>query len=228
MKRIINGIAVSLVSALALISCSDKYSISGTSLQMSGANMAFLRNSDDAKTVDSCEIVHGKFSMSGILDSVECASIVLGNMNAPLILEQGNIKVSFENASLQVSGTPLNDKLYLFLNSRDSLTMLLRELPSKESKMILNGVSEDERFRILGEEEAELRQQIDVKDTEFISNNFDNILGITWFLNLCGQESMRFGFPTTSPMLDELYGKAPDSFRNNKGIVEFMNKVNGK
>lgn len=190
--------------------------------------MAFLRNSDDAKTVDSCEIVHGKFSMSGILDSVECASIVLGNMNAPLILEQGNIKVSFENASLQVSGTPLNDKLYLFLNSRDSLTMLLRELPSKESKMILNGVSEDERFRILGEEEAELRQQIDVKDTEFISNNFDNILGITWFLNLCGQESMRFGFPTTSPMLDELYGKAPDSFRNNKGIVEFMNKVNGK
>lgn len=94
--------------------------------------------------------------------------------------------------------------------------------------MILNGVPEDEIYKALGEEEADLRSQLMAKDSEFINANIDNVLGVTWFLNLCAQESMRFGFPTTNPVLDEIYGKAPDEFRNNKDIVEFMNKVNGK
>lgn len=214
---------------LALTSCADKYSVSGTSLQnIYGANMAFLRSAEDASTVDSCEIVHGKFSMNGILDSVQCVQLVLGNMNVPVILEQGDIKVSFANSSLKVSGTPLNDKFFSFLTSRDSLTMLVNELPHKEAKMMLNGVPEDDIFRQLGEEEAELRVQLDKMDTEFITTNYDNILAPTWWLRLAALESMKYGFPTTNPMLDELYGKAPDVFRQNKDIVDFMNRVNGK
>lgn len=228
MKKIFNGVVWSVLTVLALTSCSDRYSISGTSLQsIYGANMAFLKSAEDAQTVDSCEIVHGKFTMNGILDSVQCVSLVLGNMNVPVILEQGDIQVSFANSSLKVSGTPLNDTFYSFLTSRDSLTMLLNELPSKESKMILDGVPEDEIYKMLGEEEAGLRVQLDKMDSEFITDNFENVLGVTWFLRLCLQESMRFGFPTTSPMLDEIYGKAPDAFRNNKDVVSFMDKVNG-
>lgn len=229
MKRIFINIACAALAVLAMVSCSDKYSISGTSLQsVYGANMAFLRGAEDAQTIDSCEIVHGNFSMTGVLDSVQCVALVLGNMNIPVILEQGDIKVSFANSTLKVSGTPLNDKFFSFLTSRDSLTMLVNELPEKESKMILNGVPENEIYTVLGEEEADLRMQLDKMDTDFVTANFDNILGVTWFLRLCALESMKFGFPTTSPMLDEIYGKAPDTFRDNKEVVDFMNKVNGK
>lgn len=229
MKRIFKKIVLGAVAAAAMTSCSDKYSISGTALQsVYGANMAFLKSTEDAQTVDSCEIIHGKFNMSGLLDTVRCVQLILGNMSVPVVLEQGDIQVKFVDSSLQVGGTPLNDKFYSFLVSRDSLTMLINELPEKESKMILNGVPEDEIYKSLGEEEADLRSQLMEKDNAFITDNIDNILGVTWFLNLCTQESMRFGFPTTNPMLDEIYGKAPDLFRNNKDIVDFMNKVNGK
>lgn len=220
---------LSILAVFAMTSCADKYSVSGTSLQnIYGANMAYLRSAEDASTVDSCEIVHGKFSMNGILDSVQCVQLVLGNMNVPVILEQGDIQVSFANSSLKVGGTPLNDKFFSFLTSRDSLTMLVNELPSKQAKLILNGVPEDDILRQLGEEEAELRIQLDQMDTDFITGNYDNILGTTWWLRLAALESMKFGFPTTNPMLDELYGKAPEVFRQNKDINEFMDKVNGK
>lgn len=222
-------IAFCAMSITALESCSDRYSISGTSLQsIYGANMAFLKSPSNSQTIDSCEIIHGKFNMNGLLDSVQCLALVLGNMNVPVVLEHGNIQVSFANSSLTVSGTPLNDKFYSFLTSRDSLTMLINELPSKESRMILEGVPEDEMFKMLGEEEAELRSALDKMDSDFITDNYDNVLGVTWFLRLCNVESLKFGFPTTSPMLDEIYGKAPDSFRQNEEIVSFMNKVNGK
>jgi len=229
MKRIICDIVWGMLAVVALASCSDKYSVSGTSLQaIYGVNKAFLKSTEDAHTVDSCDIVHGKFSMSGILDSVQCVQLVLGNMSVPVVLEQGDIQVSFANSTLKVGGTPLNDKFYSFLTSRDSLTMLLDELPSKESSMILDGVPENQIYTILGEEEFDLRAQLDSKDSNFITENFDNILGVTWFMRLCAAESMKYGFPTTNPMIDEIYGKAPDEFRNNKEVVDFMNRVNGK
>jgi len=218
-----------VLAVVALASCSDKYSVSGTSLQsIYGANTAFLKSTEDAHTVDSCDIVHGKFSMTGILDSVQCVQLVLGNMSVPVVLEQGNIEVSFANSTLKVGGTPLNDKFYQFLTSRDSLTMLLDELPHKEASMLLDGVPEDQIYTTLGEEEFDLRAQLDKKDSNFITDNYDNILGVTWFMRLCTAESMKYGFPTTNPMIDELYGKAPDEFRQNKDVVDFMNKVNGK
>lgn len=229
MKRIFNDIFFCLIAAAVLSSCSDRYSISGTSLQsIYDANMAFLKTTESGNTVDSCEIVHGKFSMNGILDSVQCVTLTMGSMSVPVILEQGDIRVSFANSMLKVEGTPLNDKFFAFLTSRDSLTMLVNELPSRESKMILDGVPDDEIYKILGEEEADLRIQLEQMDSDFITENYDNVLGVTWFVSLCAQESMKFGFATTNPMLDEIYGKAPDSFRQNKQIVDFMEKVNGK
>lgn len=235
MKRIVNGIALSVIAVLALISCSDvnglsqKYTISGTSLQtLYGVNMAFLKSTNENQTVDSCEIVHGEFAMNGNADSTVCASLTLGQMTVPVVLEPGNISVNFANSSLKVGGTPLNDRLYQFLGSRDSLIMLVQELEPRQYQMILNGMSTDEISKVLGEEEADLREKIQSIDTNFISSNYDNVLGVTWFLSLCQEVSMAFGFPTTSPMLEELYYKAPESFKTNKDIVEFMNKVNGK
>ena len=229
MKRKIEHTLLSVLALITLASCADKYSISGTSLQtLYGVNTAFLRSAEDAHTVDSCSIIHGKFSMNGILDSVQCVQLILGNMNIPVVLEQGNIQVSYANSSLKVSGTPLNEKLFSFLTSRDSLVMLINELPNKQSSMILDGISEDEIATTLGEEEVDLRDQLEVKDKEFITSNFDNVLGVTWFLRLAAIESMKYGFTKSSPFLDEIYASAPEEFRNNKDIVEFMNKANGK
>ena len=233
MKKILN-IAFAVVGVLsALASRSTSYHITGTSLQsIYDGDMVYLRplGSEDAKAVDSCKILHGSFTMNGPVDSIMCVRMFFGNSgdNIPVILEEGNIQVIALNNAMKVEGTPLNDKFYAFMTERDSLMFLLQELPRKESAMILDGYDHDEILRQLGEEEGTLRQAIDKLETDFVTANYDNVLGVTYFLVLCDNAYNQFGYPTTTPQIDEIYGRAPESFRQNKNVMEYMNLCNGE
>ncbi len=220
------GAAVALPSVL-LSACSANYSITGTSIQsFYDGDMVYLRPMDLSVTgaVDSCRIVHGAFSMSGTLDSVKCVRMFFGNAgdNIPVILEEGEIRVVDLNNAMKVEGTPLNDRFYSFMTRRDSLMYLLRELPRKESTMILDGYDYDEIMCVLGEEEGELRMAIDRLETKFVIDNFDNVLGVTYFLVLCDNAYNQYGYPTTTPQIEEIYSQAPESFRTNKDVVGYM------
>lgn len=216
MAGIVSGIATS---------CSDKYTITGTAMQpVTDSRMVYLRQMEDVPTmVDSCEIVHGSFKMSGTIDSVMCLTLDMGSYTLPIVLEQGNICVSSANSSIKVEGTPLNDRLYRFLTSRDSLIMLISGLGRQETQMILDGYDHDAILRELGEQEGEYRIALDKLETEFVTSNFDNVLGVSWFLQLCDEAYKRFGYATTTPQIDEIYGLAPEEFRNRKDIQKFMN-----
>lgn len=231
MKKFYNIFALVAMAIVMLTSCAESYNITGTSLQsVFDGDMVYLRPIDNDKSVDSCKILHGKFSMTGPVDSVMCVRLFIGNNvdNIPIILERGDIIVSTQNSSFMVGGTPLNDKFYSFMTERDSLNYLLLELPRKESSMILEGYDHDEILRQLGEEEASIRMAIDKIETDFVTENYDNVLGVTYFLVLCNNAFNQFGFATTTPQIDEIYGRAPESFRQNKKVVEYMNMCEGK
>ena len=221
-----------LASFLLLVSCSQQYSVDGMSSQsILDGRMAYLRTLEDDdthRTLDSCEVLHGQFHMSGPLDSVMCVRLFMGDDNfIPIVLEQGNVKVSIRNASVKIEGTPLNDRLYVFLTSRDSLAMLRAELPKKESEMYLEGYDQDQVLDVLVADEMQLNKALDKLETAFITDNFDNVLGITWFLHLCKQAQRRYGFPTTTPQIDEIYSRSPDSFRRNREISDYMRLCEG-
>lgn len=148
--------------------------------------------------------------------------------NIPVILEEGNIKVSALTNAIKVEGTPLNDKFYAFMTERDSLMFLLGELPRKESAMILEGYEHDDILRMLGEEEGELRMAVDRLKTNFVMNNYDNVLGLTYFLVLCDNAYNQFGYATTTPQIDEIYSRAPEGFKRNKDVEEYMNLCSGQ
>lgn len=231
MKKVFQIITLLAVVVAGLSSCAESYSITGTSLQsIYDGDLVYLRPLDEDKAVDSCKILHGEFAMSGPVDSVMCVRLFIGNNidNIPIILEKGDIKVSTQNATIKVEGTPLNEKFYAFMTKRDSLNYILMELPRRESAMIFEGYDHDEILRQLGEEEADIRQQIDKMETEFVTSNFDNVLGVTYFLVLCNNAFNQFGFATTTPQIDEIYGLAPDSFRNNKKVIQYMDMCSGK
>lgn len=228
-KEIYTCLSAFLFTLLTLSSCSDSYTISGTSLQtVLESNTAYLEYNKGSEVIklDSCEIRHGKFSMSGSLDSVMCVMLNMGVCQLPVVLEKGDIKVNVQNSLMKVEGTPLNDKLYVFLNSRDSLTMQLAELPHRESEMILSGVDHDEILRQLGEDEAELRVALDQLETKFITGNFDNVLGVTWFMQLCELEYSKYGRPMTNSQIDEIYTLAPNSFKENPLVKDYMESAN--
>jgi hypothetical protein len=150
----------------------------------------------------------------------------LGVCQLPVVIEKGDIKVNLQNSLMKIEGTPLNDKLYVFLNSRDSLTMQLAELPHRESELILSGVDHDEILRQLGEDEAELRVSLDKLETKFITDSFDNVLGVTWFLQLCDLQYRKYGRPMTNSQIEEIYSLAPDNFRENPMIKNYMDSAN--
>lgn len=228
MKIIFNLIIIVVAfCAMLMTACSNNYSISGTSIQsFYDGDMVYLRTMDAnaSNAVDSCKIVHGAFSMSGPVDSVMCVRMYFGKNgdNIPVILEQGDIKVIDLNNAMKVEGTPLNDKFYAFMSKRDSLMYLLRELPRKESEMILDGCDYDDILCQLGEEEASLRMSIDKLETRFVMGNFDNVLGLTYFMVLCDNAASQYGFPTTTPQIDEIYSHAPDAFKANKDVKHYM------
>lgn len=233
MRRISNIVYVAGMLVTLLASCSSSYNITGTSLQsFYDGDMVYLRplGMEDGKPVDSCKILHGGFKMSGAVDSVMCVRMFFGQSgdNIPIILEEGNIKVSALTNAMKVEGTPLNDKFYSFMTERDSLMFLLGELPRKESAMILEGYEHDEILRMLGEEEAELRMAVDKLETNFVMDNYDNVLGITYFLVLCDNAYNQFGFATTTPQIDEIYSRAPEEFKKNKNVEEYMSLCNGE
>lgn len=228
MKKIL----LSLLPLPILMSCAEKYSITGTFTQcMFDGKMAYIKQLEDnvMKPIDSCEVIHGEFSMSGVLDSVRCVSLFMGEANCiPVVLERGDINISFVNSSIKIEGTPLNDKLYEFLTLRDSLTMLLAELPNKESNMILEGYDHGDIIMQLGQEENEYRRALDKLETNFIVDNYDNVLGVTWFMELCYGAYNRFGYATTTPQIDEIYSRAPENFRSNPEVSAYMKLVDGK
>ena len=189
-----------------VISCSDKYNIAGnTSQSVLNGKMAYLKEFDDEalKAIDSCEVVHGKFNMTGILDSVRCVSFYMDNENV----------------------IP-NDSLYTFLNKRDSLVLILNDLPHRESLMILEGYSEDQIIDEINGKANALAMQLDRLETDFITRNFDNVLGVTFFMQLCNDAYKHYGYPTTTPQIDEIYGRAPQTFRDHPSVARYIRLVN--
>lgn len=186
--------------------------------------MVYISNPVDGKdtSLDSCEIIHGQFTMSGPLDSVMCVTLDMGDFHLPIVLESGEIRVTSENQTVKVEGTELNDILYKFLASRDSLIMILTDLPRRESQMILEGYDYDYILHTLGEAEAEVRMAMDRLETNFIVSNFNNVLSISWFMELCNETYRRFGYPNTTPQIDEIYSMAPEAFRNNVNVRNYM------
>ena len=215
--------------SVILFSCSDKYVIKGTSSQtILDGKVAYIKhaNNGEFELIDSCKVLHGKFEMTGLVDSIMCVSLFMGEHNCiPIVLEYGDINISFIDSSIKVEGTPLNDKLYSFLASRDSLMLQLAELPSIRNMMIFDGYDMREVSEEIRRSEHELLRAMQSLEKKFVMDNFDNVLGITWFMELCNDATIRNGYPSTTPMIEEIYISAPDDFRSHPTISSFMQKV---
>ena len=224
--------AVVAVCTLFMASCADKYVIEGnTSQYIQDGTVAYIKQFEPGeqdmnfRSIDSCEVLHGKFDMSGAVDSVMMVLLYMGSDNFPMILEPGHVSVSIANNVVKIEGTPLNDCLYTFLCQRDSLQLIYDDLPNRESLMYLDGYSQEEILQELGAEELRLHAELDKMETRFVIDNFDNPLGITWFLRLCYEAQAWFGFPTTTPQIDEIYSQAPRQFKENKLVSAYMRQV---
>ena len=124
----IGMIVFALVALLFSTSCRSEYLIEGSSsVSRLDGKMLFVKISDGERmiNIDSAEVVHGLFRMQGEVDSAFIASLYMDDQSImPLVVERGNIQIKIDNGRIVASGTPLNEKLYDFVEKKITLDNL--------------------------------------------------------------------------------------------------------
>lgn len=217
-----NKIAFLIVSLFVFASCASEYQIKGSSsVARLDGKMLFIKvpQGDQLVNVDSAEVVHGMFTMTGSIDSAVIASLYMDEQSImPFVVEQGNIEIKIENASMTVSGTPLNNLLYDFIRKKNSLDDRAYELERMESRMIMDGKNVDEVEAAMVKERESLSEEMNALAKEFIQSNYDNVLGPGVFIMLCNS----FPYPIITPIVEEIVEEAPEQFQNHPMIKEYM------
>lgn len=217
MNKILSALAV----VATLSSCASSYSVQGSSSvsSLDGSKLYLKAVKDnELKSIDSCDVVHGQFQFSGALDTVRMASLFMDDESImPIVLEKGDITITIDNATQNVSGTPLNDKLYEFISKHNQLDNQMSELAHKQSRMMLDGIDESLINEKLAQEAEQIANEEDQLVTTFIVDNFDNVLGPGVFMMI----TSRFQYPLLTPQIEHIMSKATEKFKNNPYVKDY-------
>ena len=217
-----------------LTGCTSSYNIEGTSsISTLDGRMLFLKvvKNNELKNIDSCDVVHGKFHFSGVLDSTRLASLYMDDESVmPVVLEGGDIVIKIDNTQQNVAGTPLNEKLYKFIDKHNQLDNQMNELSHKQSQMIMNGGNLDNINMKLSNEASYIASQEDKLVTSFIVDNFDNVLGPGVFMMITSS----YQYPILNPWIEDIMTKATDKFKKDPYVKDYyqtaqenQNRMNG-
>lgn len=221
----VNRILPLLLLLVLFASCSRKYKIEGTSSVTSlDGKMLFLKSLRDGQwvTVDSAEVVHGRFKMKGNVDSVMMVTLYMDDEGImPLVLEDGKIDVSISNAQLTAKGTFLNNQLYEFIDKRNALEIKMDELDRKEARMVLEGARLDDVHDELMKEGEALAKEMHDYVKQFIIDNYENVLGPNVFMMMCST----LPYPIMTPQIEDIMRTAPQVFKENKLVKDFLSKA---
>lgn len=174
---------------------------------------------NDIVNLDSCEVIHGAFRMDGEVDSVTLGELYLGGESLmPIVVEKGHIKISIENSGLRASGTPLNERLYNFIKEKNLLEQRLSDVHHKQMQQILDGVSADEAEKQALQENEALAEEMNQLIADFVTENFNNPLAVQIFSMYC----QSFPQPVITPTIQEILDKAPDTFKEDAFVKEYI------
>ena len=213
-----------LVVVAALMACADtyteSYSIQGSSsVSLLDGSKLYLKamSEGNMKNIDSCEVVHGGFGFTGRYDSTHMALLAAQEGGMPIVIEKGDIRVTIDKMANRVSGSPLNELLYGFLDKHIQLANQIGELGHKQAQMILDGIDEVTIGKTLSAENERLLAQTDSLETRFVLDNLDNVLGPYVFQML----TATYPYPVLTPQIEEIMVKATDKFKNDPYVSEY-------
>lgn len=208
---------------MLLTACSDQCSIAGNSTVGSlDGRMLYLRVSRNGKEVmslDSCEVTHGRFTFSSTLDSTRVAQVCIGNESLmPVVLETGELVVQVDHSGQRVSGGPLNDRLYAFLQRKERIENEQWELDRKCMEMLHSGKSPEEINSEIAPKAKKLAKKLEDLETEFIKDNYDNPLGPGCFMWLFRQ----YPFPVMTNQIERIVKDAPPQFLHDPYVSHYL------
>lgn len=221
----VNRVLPLLLLLVEFASCSRKYKIEGSSSVTSlDGKMLFLKTLQNGEwvAIDSAEVIHGLFKMDGPADSVVMVTIYMDSEGImPLVLEKGKIEVSISNSQLLAKGTPLNDKLYEFIDKRNNMEIKIEELERKEARMVLDGANLEDVHAQLTKEGETLVKDMNDYVKQFIIDNYENVLGPSVFMMMCSS----LPYPVMTPQIEDIMRTAPQVFKESPLVKDFLSKA---
>ena len=206
-----NKLLYTLLALALLTSCGSSYNIEGTSnISTLDGRKLYLKvlKDNEFKKLDSC--------------SVCIANIFMDEESVlPLVLESGDIIVKLDDAQQNVSGTPLNDKLFKFFNKYNQLKNQEQELVHKHDQAIMNGSNMEVVNARLNSEAERLSGLEDKLITSFVCENFDNVLGPGVFFMV----TIGYDYPELTPWIEDIMSKATDKFKNDAYVKDYYAKA---
>ncbi len=220
-----NKFLYAALAILTLASCANSYNIEGSSsIPTLDGRMLFLKeySDGDLSDVDSCDIIHGKFAFKGTLDSTKLVTLFMDEESLiPVVLESGDISIKIDNTQQKVSGTPLNEKLFDFLEQYNQLVNEYSDLSHIQSQAIMDGADLNAINAKLNEMADEISQKEDKLITSFIVENFDNVLGPGVFFMVTASHT----YPELSPWIEDIMSKATANFKNDPYVKDYYEKA---
>lgn len=224
MKKVYTSL-LSLTTLFLVTSCMSSYNVQGTSnISTLDGRMLYLKvlKGNEFKNIDSCDVVHGQFQFHGTIDSVRMANIFMENEQLmPIVIESGDISVKVDDTQMEVSGTPLNEKLFEFLKKFNQVTGAQADLVHRHDQAIMDGSDMTEVVKELQMEDMRLSVLADSLVTTFVTENFDNVLGPgVFFLTTIG-----YDYPLLTPWVEDIMSKATDKFKNDPYVKDYYTKA---
>lgn len=219
-----------ILTLLALLTgCSSQYTIDGnSSLSCLDGKRLYLRvpQMDTPRahyqTIDSCEVVHGRFRFGGSCDGIVMAEVYMGNdVLMPVVLEGGPLLLQLDTYGQSVKGGPLNERLTDFLSRRARYDNELWDLDRESRQAIFRGENIEQVIARGKAKREALTVKIETLEEQFICDNADNVLGPGYFM-LLAQEN---GMPVLTDQLRRIADHAPRRLLSNPSVKHFLSVV---
>ena len=213
----------SLFAALVplLASCLGKYSLKGSTDGFYNGEQAYIKVDSGGvwHTVDSCDILHGCFEMSGEVDAPFLTSLFIGEEAImPVIIESGDIVVNLSMRDANVSGTNLNDQLSRFIEDKDVFERRIMEIERRETALILDGHTAESAAAEVREAIAAVGDSMNLFVEKTIRDHYNTVLGPCIFQLLCSA----MPYPLMTKQVEGILADAPQSFKDNHFVKMFV------
>lgn len=213
----------SLFAALVplLASCLGKYSLKGSTDGFYNGEQAYIKVDSGGvwHTVDSCDILHGCFEMSGEVDAPFLTSLFIGEEAImPVIIESGDIVVNLSMRDANVSGTNLNDQLSRFIEDKDVFERRIMEIERRETALILDGHTAESAAAEVRESIAAVGDSMNLFVEKTIRDHYNTVLGPCIFQLLCSA----MPYPLMTKQVEGILADAPQSFKDNHFVKMFV------
>ena len=219
--RLIGYIAI----GVSLANCNGKYEIEGHTQLLPDGTTLFLQKltGQQFEIVDSTVVRNGAFTFEG--DQTEPAIAILvprderASQYPPLLLalEPGTIEVTFDSVT-HLSGTPLNDRLQVYEEQRQTFDSHIQEITRLYLKDYLAGQLTDSTFGKLKKEFERAQKGLETLTRNYIAENTDNVTSVYLFL----QNSFLFSPEEQRTLIAE----AAPVFKKNPAIVKVSLMLN--